>query len=362
MLRIATIEERAEAGTEDSVPGFCWFYCDIRDPEGNGFVMNWAVGLPFLMGSRDFDRVSKISSLNIVSYRRGQQDKYLLQEWPTEGVRFDRATGNARFGPSSLSVRDEQGLTVLSANLDLELPDGETLRGEVQVTGPRFVLDEEQVVSQAAAHLWCPETVHAHGYVRLMNGTERWQVQGSAYVDSNLSSIPLHEQGISRWDWGRVSFSRYTLVFYWSRSEEGKEEAFSVLLAVGADGKGERLKAELVSRKNKTSRYLVTTARRLTFRTERGEFTVDLVRSVDGSPFYERYLAEAVAPDGERGSGFAEVVLPLRVDRSWMRPFVRMRTHSLVRQNSFWLPLFSGGARPPTVRLLKSLSRRARHV
>lgn len=178
--------------------------------------------------------------------------------------------------------------------------------------------------------------------------------RGRGYVDSNLSHEPLHEQGIERWDWGRVSFSSFTLVYYWTIAE-GTREPFCALLLMLPDGTSERIAAELDRSEDVMSPYFVRTARRLTFRTSRGVFALELRRPLDRSPFYERYSVQGVGPDGETGIGFAEVVLPSRVDRPWMRPFIRMRTHSSLRENSPFLPLFSGGPGAPLTRLYRAM-------
>lgn len=365
MLRIATIEERTNARPGGISEGFSWYYMDISNGEGSGLVFNWARGLPFLPGSRRRSGPDRPASMNIVAYSQGRQSRYLLQEWSPDDVEFDAATGNARFGAYAINIRDEQDLTTLSAHLDLALPGGERWRGDIEVSGPTFRLDEELAGGSDAhgGHLWCPQTIHARGRADLMSASERWEIEGSAYVDSNLSAVPLHQQGIARWDWGRVSFGGFTLVYYWSRSSR-KDEAgpFCELILAGVDGKAERVHAELEGYDSRLSVYCVRTPRRLKFRTARGDFTIVLACAVDQSPFYERYLVEGVGPLGQRGSGFAEVVLPERVDRPWMRPFVRMRTHSLIRPNSLWLPLFSGGSGEPGARTFKSLFAGRRHV
>jgi hypothetical protein len=63
---------------------------------------------------------------------------------------------------------------------------------------------------------------------------------------------------------------------------------------------------------------------------------------VDEGPFYLRFLVDAATRENQRGRGIAEQVAPEQVDRSWQRPFIRMRTHATAAPNSIWLPLFSG--------------------
>lgn len=354
MLRIATIDERP-SWAEAAKVQFCWYYADVCDSKGNGLVINWASGLPFLAGSRSSRGHSNVASLNIVLYRPAGLSAYWLDEKPLSEVHFDPASGRATFGESSMTLRAEGGESRLSVLLDVTLPDRSRFSGTVDIQGKTVQSDLSRADSVGSApHIWCPQLGHAEGEVSVTVGDEALHFRGPGYVDSNLSRQPLHEQGIERWDWGRVSFSAFTLVYYWT-VPEGALEPFCVLILMHPDGKSEQIGAELERSEVSTSPYLVETARRLKFRTARGVFTVDLKRPRDRSPFYERYSAEGTGPGGEKGVGFAEVVLPSRVDQPWMRPFIRMRTHSSLRKNSPFLPLFSGSSAAPLTRLYRAM-------
>ncbi len=354
MLQIATIDER-RAWVNTANVQFCWYYADICDAEGNGLVINWASGLPFLSGSRANEAHSNVASVNIVLYRPTGLSVYWLDERPLSEVRFDPGSGHATFGDSSMTLCSDGEESRLSAELNVTLPDRSRFSGKLEIQGKTVKRDSSETEPLGSApHIWCPQLGHAEGELSVKVGDERTHFRGPAYVDSNLSYEPLHEQGIARWDWGRVSFSSFTLVYYWT-VPEGDREPFCVLILMHPDGTSERVSAELERSEASASPFLVETARRLSFRTERGVFTVDLKRPLDRSPFYERYSAAGTGPSGETGVGFAEVVLPLLVDQPWMRPFIRMRTHSSLRKNSPFLPLFSGGSRAPLTRLYRAM-------
>ena len=63
----------------------------------------------------------------------------------------------------------------------------------------------------------------------------------------------------------------------------------------------------------------------------------------DDGPFYQRFVVAA-----ERGTeqvhGVAELVVPDRIALPGLRPLINMKVHQAARPNSFWLPLFVGGA------------------
>ena len=65
---------------------------------------------------------------------------------------------------------------------------------------------------------------------------------------------------------------------------------------------------------------------------------------VDRSPFYLRHPV-TLEHAGERSAGWGELVVPDRLDRPWMRPFVNMRIQRM-GSNSPLLPYFTG-PKPP---------------
>jgi len=344
---------------------FKWIYMDLMDRDGNGLVAVYSSGLPFLAGSRSQYAHSLRPSLHLAAYPANGGQHYLLQEFPPNETEFDWPSGRARLGRSQFQTRTESGHVELEAELDIDLPGQDYWRGHLRLRGPEFKCEEPLPLaspkSEAPRHLWRPLSIHASGEVELRSRKGRFSLRGSAYLDSNFSAIPLHEQGISRWDWGRVAFSKHTLVYYWLRtSDHAKEKVY--LLWVDEQGHAQRLEARVRASSLSLSSYGVATRRELEFATEAGSFVVRLERRVEHSPFYERYCLTATVPSGEHGTGLGEVVLPERVDRPWMRPFVRMRTHRIGGPNSMWLPLFSGASGRPLGRFLSSLGRGAPHA
>jgi hypothetical protein len=106
------------------------------------------------------------------------------------------------------------------------------------------------------------------------------------------------------------------------------------------------------------------------------DYRITLDDLVDDGPFYQRYLVYAKrwrktehsahagtaarAAMAASGHGVAEVVYPSRVDVSWQRPFIAMKTHYIGQTNSALLPFFTGFRHDREQRLAASLLRKGR--
>jgi len=72
-----------------------WWYFDLVDAHGQGMVLIWSYGLPFLPGIASAARrdrpllPSTRPAINIVFYQHGAPVFYLLQEYPPEQTEWD---------------------------------------------------------------------------------------------------------------------------------------------------------------------------------------------------------------------------------------------------------------------------------
>lgn len=348
--------EQFELGLH-SVGGFVWWYLDLTDEQGSGLVLVWALGLPFLPGSRQGQRATRRPALHIAYYERGRQELYLLQQFPPDSASFTHG-GEGELGRSKFSVRvtDEQ-LTVV-ARLDLEVPRShERLVGEVMAHGPSVLLGDADTT---ANHVWTPRSITARGEASLRYGRESITMQGAAYFDSNLSRLPLQNQGIESWRWGRVSFPDVTLVYY-DLMGEGETHTSTVFSQQTSSQPRPIADTPKFSRFRRGNFGLMGPRRvELVVDGDRFELELDLVE--DG-PFYHRYLVHGVRI-GEPGSGhagrctghgIAELVRPPLIDTPWQRPFVAMRTHYIMGHNSPLMPYFCGFKRDREERLARAL-------
>jgi hypothetical protein len=258
-------------------------------------------------------------------------------------------------GSTQFRVEDKGDNIVLTVDLDAQVPQSrERVLGQIVLSGPRLSLPMAEGVS---SHQWSPKTTAAQGHLSLRHGKESTQVGGRGYFDSNFSSVPLHEQGIESWRWGRLSFEDETFVYYDIAPQVGASTTHVFVQESGGSRKLVPLGLHSVGRRQeRLGAYGVSSPRELRFSTTRGDYSISCRHLVDDGPFYQRFLIEGEGPNGARAHGVSEVVIPSRVDLSWQRPFVRMRTHRVGRDNSPFLPLFSGSRVDRVGRMVRSLA------
>jgi len=366
VIEVDTVDGEVGEEALDAPGGFIWWYLDIVDGEGNGAVVIWSYGLPFLPGyaaearSGDACRPRDRPSLNVAVYRDGKLDCYLLQEYEPAEVTGDLARRAWSFGSSRMRVSDTEAGRRVVAELDCTVPGTEerltgTVSGEGAAPKRPSRGTEDGDVSQ---HRWMPLAVSGTGRVDLEVGeTESYDFEGCAYHDANCGTKPLHELGIRRWHWGRVSLADREVVYYRLAGEkEGprNEEQFAVVIdSAGSMERIEAIDVELRdARRNLGGLRWWKTATVSSPEPALPDLEIHHRSAVDSGPFYMRYLTE-VAARGERASGVAELIRPDRIDMARHRPFVRMRVHRTSDSNSMWLPLFTGPKRGRLGRLLR---------
>lgn len=331
-----------------SVPGgFLWWYFDLVDDDGNGLVLIWSYGLPFLPGVAGASRCGsplppgQRPSLNVTFYKDGKPDLYLLQEYEPEDASWEGLSWT--MGASTMAARlDDDGRLTVEVSIDAPMPGMTShLTGSLRVEGALRQGGADNSVDPD--HEWAPLTVAARGSADLSLGDRRWRLDGRAYHDRNLGRKPLHELGIDRWWWGRLAFPEGELIFYYLLPDVPGAAPRSVALTISKEGAVrwvEEARVDIVGRR--WSPYGLWWPSSLTVADPDGvPVKVTFSSLVDDGPFYHRYLIS-----GQRGDvsarGVAELVVPGRVDLDWMRPLVRMRVHHTRQHNSMWLPLFSG--------------------
>jgi carotenoid 1,2-hydratase len=401
MIEIGSPGEPMDARYLRSPGGFAWWYVDLVTPSGDGLVLIWSYGLPFLPGYASSSRSGRPSlpfarpSVNLALYRGGREAFYLLQEhepaaagdaagtaaaeevahssagrernvsvspgWSAGAPVQALAERTVRIGSSLFESRVVDGRCNVVARLDCAVPGtDERLTGTVIVDGAAARGLGSRVPAADAEHLWTPLTGPAIGTADLAIGGRRLaRLEGRAYHDRNGGSSPLHSLGIRRWSWGRLPFGDVERIFYLLWPENGGAPR---CVGLEIDRAGEerfvpRLEVEVGGWRRNLGGMRWPAALRLL---EEGRAWLDLSqrRLVDSGPFYLRYFVDALSPDGERVLGTGETCEPDRVDRALFRPLVRMRVHRVARGNSIWLPLFSGPRGGRLRRLLRLGARR----
>jgi hypothetical protein len=355
--------------------GFCWWYGDVVDGDGNGVVVIGAFALPFLE-RRDREQVPQSRpSLNVAVYERGVCTFYGLLELhrphanalandalqePCAWHHADPASGRGErwtFGHSTLGfdVDDDGRAGTFFADLDLTLPVG-ALTGRLTVRGPVRRDDGHDLhtlgtppPTDGVAHDWSPQLGPARGEARLVVDGRDVVVDGSGYHDRNGALLPLWRQGIDWWLWGRAEVDdgaggRESRIVYALWPEAGDVCAVGVVTT--ADGTSRVVDVDVdVGARHRTwlgmgevRRFVATTKDGAPF------LVVEVAQRIDDGPFYLRHLLRAgIQAAPTTTNGFLEVVDVGRIDTPWQRPFVRMRVSPAeASSSSLWHPLFAG--------------------
>ncbi|HXS18163.1 MAG TPA: hypothetical protein VN764_13290 [Polyangiaceae bacterium] len=343
-LEIADYSASHFAHTLHTVGSFAWWYADLTDSEGNGLVLVWAYGLPFLPGSRLPEPARARPSLHLAKYTRGRPTFYLLQRYLPQEASLGH-DGQGTLGACYFSVSESGHHIQLTSQLNLEIPGSQhRLTGELTLEGRKAALP---TADGSPAHVWAPRCVAARGQAILAYDGEVHRLEGAAYFDSNLSRLPLQEQGISSWRWGRVSFDDETVVYY-DISGRGGDKT-TLVCSQGRNTKLHFIDAAPMFCRERRGNFGLSGPRQVDIETSHAHYRFSLEQLVDDGPFYQRYLVTgkrtSLGPHGggsATGHGIAELVHPSKVDVPWQRPFVAMKTHHIGARNSLLLPFFSG--------------------
>ena len=347
-------------------PGsFVWWYVDACDHNGNGFVLIWSWGLPFLPGLASGDRNGKPTpaidrpAITLSIYEQHKQTFYLFEELKPEEARWEhRCSKEDRwtFGSNVLQYTNTEDSCVLRGTIHLDVPGQDTpLTGTFKCTGALRKELQSNTPSDPN-HLWSPISVQANCQAEFKTDSYSFSVQNlRSYHDRNASNLPLHRLGIKEWSWGRTAFTSYEIIWYMLYPEEG--DPIKMLLRINKDGSSS---CENISKAEqegwRQSIYGLGHPKILHLETANTQLCVQYTSLIDDGPFYQRYFVTATqnSAPSEQGYGFAELVVPDKVDPEWMLWLIRMRVKQ-PQDNSIWLPLFSGPSYTRIRRLVSQL-------
>lgn len=362
----------------DARGGFAWWYVDLVDDAGNGVVVIWSYGLPFLPGYASAarrgapERPGDRPSLNVAAYAGGKLIGYVLEEYPPDQAWWREGDAEWCFGRSRIVSALSGGRRFVDISLDCAVPgSSERLVGQVRVEGAvcRSPSPAEAALAETSPHRWTPLVGLAHGTASLRAGDKTWvHTRGRAYHDRNGGDRALHDLGIHTWLWGRCSFPGEELVYYALWTDAGPEPSTTLVWSLDEAGGMQPRHGSTVVGPRARARYgmpvwpklglqLSARSQGKTLGAERVE--VERVSRVDDGPFYVRSLTRA-RRGGAVGHGVEEIIRPDRIDRAWERPLVRMRVHNVDRENSMWLPLFVGSSDDRLRRLARGSLERVR--
>lgn len=350
LLNIAPPSAELPRDVLDAPGGFAWWYADIVNDHGDGVVLIWSYGLPFLPGYMAAARAGRPSiprsrpSLNVSILRDGRLDFYLLQEIPAHDATWDE--GRWQFGESIITSRRVGDEWQLDAELRCEIPSSvDRFEAALSLRGPARATQSPG--DWLGAHDWSPLTATATGELSGHAEGRRWRVEGRAYHDCNAGRGTLEDAGIATWAWGRIVHAAADHIYYVVWHHDGDVAAHCVRLE--RDGDVVAASAKLLDAQYARGRAGLSYPRRICLDVDGESVDVTATTLVDDGPFYVRHFIRDEA--GVRGLG--EFCRTDRIDLLRHRPLVRMRVHQLQGDNSIWLPLFSG---PRTGRVRRLLS------
>lgn len=322
--------------TDDLIPAqilgqsgaFVWWYLDLVDHSGDGLVLIWSFGLPFLPAP---GLPRERPGLALSAYKDGQVEYQLVTELPDGEILPE----GWRLGDCWITQSTGPGGSAFSAELQLPTPHGR-LTGRILGHNPALAIPGS---TTKAVHGWGPLGGLGAGEARLRVGDWSAELKGALYRDRNYSLQPLDGLGIDSWVWGRAAHKGQLVIWY---LVEGTHPVSKVFLE--RDGQLLQLEARVEAQGWTRDRYGRRWARQLTLHTDEGPWVVEQRAPVDRSPFYLRHPV-TLEHAGERSAGWGELVVPDRLDRPWMRPFVNMRIQRM-GSNSPLLPYFTG-PKPP---------------
>lgn len=365
LIRLNHPERSLDARLREAKGGFAWWYMDLLTDEGDGMVLIWSFGLPFLPGYQDAarrgaaDGAGARPSLYLATYRGGKEQFYLFQEHAEADGGWDPDRHVFRFGNSRITSLQRDGRRYVWADLDCALPGtDQRLRGEVWLDGVARRDEEVAEATDLNAHDWSPLTGPARGGAELRVGAKTIRVEGRAYHDRNGSAVHLDGHGIEHWVWGRVAAAGSELIYYVLYPTQGTPTVLA--MEVLEDGRTRHLRDVSVELHGaRLARYgMPYWSHVRLLRSGRPWLIVRHRRLVDDGPFYLRFFTEAelgYRAGGRPQPGSGELLRPGRVDLPVWRPLVRMKVHQTSLGNSPFVPLFSGPKAGRLARLLGTL-------
>lgn len=370
LIQMSAPDHRLPRRLLDAKGGFVWWYLDLLDEGGNGLVLIWSYGLPFLPGYAKAARNGNAPaprerpSLNVAVYVEGELDCYLLQEYRADAAHWSQEGDDWRMGENVMSTSIDGGTRRLEVRLDAPVPGTrERLQGTITIEGPARLGAEAPTADHLASdelpiHDWSPLTGPARGEADLQFGSKSYVIRGRGYFDRNGGRQPQHELGMDHWLWGRIPLPDRERIYYllWPASSPCEQDPVTFGVDIFKDGTTQTHHDLSVTRTTTRRGFGGLTYWRDLAIERAGEewLRVEHVSVVDDGPFYMRYQARGTTSTAS-ALGMAELCYPDRVDRDLHRPLVRMRVHEVEGKNSMWLPLFSGPRQGRVSRMVKNL-------
>ena len=319
--------------------GYEWWYFDgISDDGKYRFVVIFYEGNPFstryIKALEDEDKnpmPQEYPALSISVYEGATPIYYSFTEFDPADCDFNENRPEVKIGPHRMSSQIGDQM-VYQLDLKEELPNGDGLDGSLTFNSlnnqDSFFVDNQN----NAGHCWnlVQPRADVSGEIRLFsdrNFTKEIGFKGSGYHDHNRGEQPMKDEFID-WYWGRFHFDYATLVFYvLNRKDTEQHRAWLI-----SNDNSEILESfdEIDLADNGLSIFGLHSARKIGFKSNLAEVTIQQSELLDNGPFYQRFQSRAflrIAEEDvlESTQGISEYIRPQRIHTRIFWPFVNMR-------------------------------------
>ena len=345
---------------------FMWWYLDVLDEDGNGCVCTFSNKLPFLPDAQLSNAPQRLA-MNIVIYKHGQEDFYVLEENEGSGYQSQVEDGvlseTWQIGDYEVHRLIQNNTVQLRVECKGNLDCAHRVQGTIEMTGALLSCKSNPLPEdlhsglfpkKSLLHQWLPIMTNCQADVNLKTSIAQYQFKGRGYHDSNISTHDLRDLNIQFWWWGRIPFQKGELIFYFLQ-HDFLNQIMDFCLWVDEKQQVTFLPVrECKVLSYNSTIYGLSFPKKWTIETPQDVFEMTTINILDDSPFYQRFYLQ-VAHQGNVSTGFFEQVVPIRLNIPWQQPFIRMRTHQDTQYGSLFAPLFTGNRKGRVGRFLKNL-------
>ncbi|MFK7830908.1 MAG: carotenoid 1,2-hydratase [Congregibacter sp.] len=295
--------------------GYLWWYVDAISDDGQQaltmIVFVGSVFSPYYARARrrGLTEAQDHCAFNTILYGPGKRKHWSMTERSAKTLRRDQ--NHYSLGPSSL---DWDG-THLHAQIDERcVPMPRRMQGSIKVT-PSVMTEHTLLLDEHGRHRWHPLSPIARVEVNFPSLNVQWS--GHGYMDCNEGNEPLAD-GFTGWDWARNRLpDGDCAVRYETRTP--MQQPRRLALRFAPDGS---IKNEETSNAVELPQAAVW---RMPQRMPGTPKPVQLVRTLEDTPFYTRSLIESAEDEDSHASGFHESLSMERFQQRWVQTLLPFR-------------------------------------
>ena len=325
-MQVFTGDAHDRCHTLDTPGAYEWWYVDALSDDGAwGMVVILFRGMPMspdylaAMAAGSSPAPSDHCGFAVSVYHRGRRLLQAFRGVDAAATLFSSTECDVRVGPCSLRKTDEGRWSLHVDTIHPESPRRVVIDATLERVGriasddSAFTAAHAWVIAAPLARLSATMTIIDHGQTR---SNVNWH--GMAYHDHNMGHRAMQDDFRS-WYWGRMLHGDRGFVYL---ATPDATQPFAFAAELDADGVHCWEDVDVIPSRHRRTYMGLSAARRIDICSPRGTIGVEQQRMLDDGPFYRRYLAMFVGPDGTM-PGISEDMHVQRYRSSWIRPFLR---------------------------------------